>query len=129
MGQYDIEVILFRQLASCLAMPIFIVDPGGTLIFYNEPAEEILGRRFEETGELEMGTWASVFSPTDDHGTPLPPQALPLSVALNERRPAHGRLWIRALDTVPRRIEVTALPLIGQADRFLGAAAIFWMSA
>jgi hypothetical protein len=25
-----------------------------------------------------------------------------------------------------REIEVTALPLIGQADRFLGGIAIFW---
>jgi hypothetical protein len=39
------------------------------------------------------------------------------------------RLWIRGLDQVPRHIEVTALPLIGQSQRFLGAAAIFWMSA
>jgi len=48
----DIEVILSRHLASCLAMPIFIVDPVGNLLFYNEPAELILGRRFEETGEM-----------------------------------------------------------------------------
>ena len=39
------------------------------------------------------------------------------------------RLWIRGLDQVPRHIEVTALPLIGQSQRLLGAAAIFWMSA
>jgi PAS domain-containing protein len=129
MPQYEIEIILFRQLASSLAMPIFIVDPDGTLIFYNEPAEEILGRRFEETGELDTKEWSSIFSPTDEQGRPLPRESLPLAIALERHRPAHVRLWIRGLDQVPRHIEVTALPLIGQSQRFLGAAAIFWMSA
>ena len=129
MPQYEIEIILFRQLATSLAMPIFIVDPDGTLIFYNEPAEAVLGRRFEETGELGTKEWAAMFSPTDDQGRPLPRESLPLSIALERRRPAHVRLWIRGLDHVPRHIEVTALPLIGQSQRFLGVAAIFWMSA
>jgi len=44
MAQHEIEVILFRQLAASLAMPIFIVDPQGTLLYCNEPAELILGR-------------------------------------------------------------------------------------
>ena len=46
MAQKDVEVILMRQLASYLAVPIFLVDPAGNLIFYNEPAERLLGRRF-----------------------------------------------------------------------------------
>jgi hypothetical protein len=33
MPQQAIEVILMRQLASYLAMPIFLVDPGGNLLF------------------------------------------------------------------------------------------------
>ena len=31
-------------------MPIFLVDTEGNLLYYNEPAEAILGRRFSETG-------------------------------------------------------------------------------
>jgi PAS domain-containing protein len=54
MPQQEIEMILVRQLASYLAMPIFVVDPQGTLVFYNEPAELLLGRRFEETGEMSI---------------------------------------------------------------------------
>ncbi len=34
--QQEIEMILARQLASYLVMPIFVVDPAGTLVFYNE---------------------------------------------------------------------------------------------
>ena len=47
-------------------------------------------------------------------------------IAVEQRRPAHGRFWIRGLDGQRRRLEVTAIPLLGQADRHLGAAAIFW---
>ena len=34
MAQKEIEVILTRQLASYLAMPIIIMDSVGTLLFY-----------------------------------------------------------------------------------------------
>jgi PAS domain-containing protein len=126
MSQKDIEVILTRQLASHLAMPIFIVDPAGTLIFYNEPAETILGLRFEETGEMSANEWAKAYRPMDEDGELLPPESLPLLVTVAKRRPAHGRLWIRGLDNVFRHIEVSSFPLLGQRDRLLGAVAVFW---
>jgi len=126
MSQKEIEVILARQLVSYLALPVFIVDPQGTLLFYNEPAESVLGRRFEETGEMRISEWSTIFKPTDEHGRPIKPDSLPLVIALSERRPAHGRFWIRGLDGVLRHIEVTAVPIIGQAERYLGGIAIFW---
>src|ERR1044072_5904968 len=126
MAQHEIEVILFRQLASYLAMPIFIVDPQGTLVFYNEPAELVLGKRFEGTGEMSAAEWATAFQPTDEAGRTLGPDAVPLMIALKDRRPTHGSLWIRGLDGVRRHIEATAFPLVGQSNRFLGAVAIFW---
>jgi len=126
MDSKEIEVILTRHLASYLAMPMFIVDPVGNLVFYNEPAEGILGRRFEETGEMPASEWSTVFTPRDEAGAPLPPETLPLMIALNERRPAYRTFWISGLDGVPRHLEVTAIPLVGQSDRFLGAVAIFW---
>ena len=126
MAPQEIETILARQLASYLAMPIFIVDLQGTLIFYNEPAERILGSRFEETGELPSSILGTIFQTSDAEGTSLPNDELPITIALVEGRPAHSRFWIRGLDNVPRHIEVTSFPLIGQADRRLGAVAIFW---
>ena len=126
MPQKDVELILMRQLASYLAMPIFLVDPAGNLLYYNEPAEAILGRRYDETGEVPLGQWATMFSPTDEDGTPLPREALPLVIALKKRRATHRALWIRGLDGVSRRIEVTALPLEGQGGRHLGAVALLW---
>ena len=73
MSQQEIEVILSRHLAECLAMPIFIVNPDGDLIFYNEPAEAILGQSYTETGMMPAKEWATVFQPFDSEGNPLPP--------------------------------------------------------
>ena len=126
MAQKEIEVILMRQLASCLVTPIFIVDPAGTLVFYNEPAEAILGLRFEETGEMPASEWSTIFMPVDDSGAPYPVDELPLVVALTERRPDHRTFWIHGLDNVRRHIHATAFPLVGMAGRFLGAIALFW---
>jgi len=125
MSQKDIEVILLRQLASYLATPVFIVDPQGNLIFYNEPAEKVLGRRFDETGEMPAAEWGAAWTPTDENGDPLPAMALPLSLALVESKPSCRRFWIGGLDGVRRHIEVVAFPLIGQAQRHLGATVIF----
>ena len=124
--QKEIEVILTRQLASYLTTPVFLVDPGGTLIYYNEAAEVILGRRFDEAGEMTVQEWSTLFTPLDEQGRLLPSEALPLVVALNERRPAFRRFRILGMDFAVRDIEVTAFPLIGQAGRHLGAVAIFW---
>jgi hypothetical protein len=126
MSQQEIEVILARQLADYLALPVFIVDQGGDLLFYNEPAEKILGHRYDETGPMPAQEWGTVFQPTDEGGVALAVEDLPLVVALRERRPAHRAFWIHGLDGVRRRIEVTAFPLVGQGERHLGAMALFW---
>src|SRR5215203_3860230 len=98
MPHKEIEVILSRQLASYLATPIFIVDPQGNLIYYNEPAEDILGLRYGETGEMPVGEWSTVFVPRDSEGAPILPEALPLVVALTEQRPSHREFWIHGAD-------------------------------
>ena len=126
MPQQEIEVILARHLSEYLVMPIFIVNTAGDLIFYNEPAETILGRSYSETGRMPSSEWSTIFNPVDSQGRPIPPEQLPLVIALQERHPAHKIIWIEGLDGISRQIEVTAFPLIGQAERFLGAIAIFW---
>ena len=122
------EVLIARQLAASLTMPVFIVDPSGSLVYYNKHAEEILGRRFEDTGKMEASVWSRLFLPTDESGIPRLPETLPLMIALDERRPVHDRFWIRGLDNVSRLIEVTAFPLHNGAGRFVGGVAIFWDS-
>ncbi len=124
--QQEVEVILARQLASYLAVPIFLVDPEGALLFCNEPAEEILGLRFDETGRMPLEEWSQIFRPTTEDGRPLNPDDLPLVISLGQKRPAYSRFRIQGLDEVSRLIEVASIPLTGQAGRYLGAVAIFW---
>lgn len=122
-----IEMVLLKQVASYLAMPIFVVDAEGSLVYYNEPAEELLGHRYEETGQLSLELWGRL-SPTDAQGEPLPPERLPVAVAIREHRPTQDTFWISGLDGVTRRITITAIPLNGRTSELLGALAIFWES-
>jgi PAS domain-containing protein len=123
---YAIEIILNRQLAECLALPVFITDTNGNLLFYNESAEEILGRRYEDTGEMSVAEWGTVFKNKDDFGQPLPPEELPLVKTLKNRQPYHKTFWIESLQGKSERISVTSYPIIGRTEKFLGAVAIFW---
>jgi PAS domain-containing protein len=126
MAQKALELILIRQLATRLALPMFVIDTTSRLLFYNAAAERILGRRFAETGELAAEEWTSGLDPTDEQGAPLPPAKQPLLIASRERRPAHGRLWVRGLDNVRRLVDATCFPLVGMGDHHLGVVAITW---
>jgi PAS domain-containing protein len=123
-----IEMILGRQFADSMSMPVFLVDTEGTLVFYNEPAESILGLRFGETGSMRVEEWSTVFTPTDIDGKPLPPEGLPLVQTLTNKKPAHGSFYIKNLKGESHFITVTSFPLEGRPDRFLGALALFWNS-
>lgn len=124
--QKEIEVILTRQLAGYLTLPIFIIDPDGNLLYYNEPAQAILGRRFEDTGEMAADEWGAIFTPMDIDGRPLAVEELPIIIALRKHRPATKLFAIIGLDGTRRLIDVVAFPLDGVADRHLGAVAMFW---
>ena len=128
MAQKELELILTRQLADYLAVPIFIVDPAGTLVFYNEPAERLLGKRFNETGEMPAAEWSTMFAQEDEAGKPILPEEIPLMIAHTQRRPAHRTMWISGLDKARHQIDVTAFPLVGLAGRRLGSVAVFWES-
>ncbi len=68
---YPIQLTLMRQLAGYLSVPVFLVDPDGNLLSYNEPAEIILGRRFDETGKMSADEWSAAFTPLDDASQPI----------------------------------------------------------
>ena len=40
--QRSLVLILARELADNSATPMFVVDPEGNLVFFNEPAEHVL---------------------------------------------------------------------------------------
>ena len=126
MPQQPVELILTRQWASYLTMPVWLMDAAGSLLYFNEAADALLGRRSDEQGEMHLDAAASLFAITDPDGTPVSPWAFPPAVALRKRRPAHEKGRFRSLDGIQRESEITAFPLEGQSGRHVGAVAIFW---
>lgn len=125
--QKHLVLILAREVASNLATPALIADAEGRLVFYNEAAEEVIGRTFAEAGEMRLDEWTASFDPrTLDDAESLPARRTPSRIALDERRPAHERLRIRSRDGVERQVSATALPLFAHADEFVGVIAFVW---
>lgn len=126
MAQQPLEMILLRQLASYLTIPMWMMDHDANLVFYNEPAERLLGVRFDDAGPIRAEELADMFQVTDRDGEPLADTDLPVVIALTKRVPAHRGLRFCGLDGAWRDVEVAAIPLEGQGGRFLGAVATFW---
>ena len=126
MAQQPIELILFRQLATSLAVPVFLVDDHGDLVYLNEPAEILLGIRLDELDHLPFETWTAAFQPRTRDGVAEPVESLPLVRAVTDRKPAHGPLVITGHDGREHTIEITAFPLEGGRGRLLGGVAMFW---
>jgi PAS domain-containing protein len=121
-----IEIVLLKQVAGYLATPVFLVDEDGSLEYYNEPAEALLGRRYEETGQIPLETWGSLWPATDADGQPLDHEELPLAIAVRDRRPVQATICVHGSDGHDRELIVTALPLEAADGAHLGAFAIFW---
>jgi len=124
--QKHLVLILAREFASNLSTPTAVVDARGYLVFYNEAAEAVVGRRFSEDDKVLMDDFVAAFEPRTLASEPLPPEGRPGRVALDERRASHLRFLITSADGVEREIEVTAFPLFAQVDEFVGVVVIFW---
>ena len=126
MAQQPVELILLKQWAGFLALPVWIMDDSGNLLYYNEPAEGLLGVRFDEAGELHAEQLAERFQTTALDGTPFPNEKLPVVVALQKRIPNHATVRVTGLDGISRILAITAFPVEGQGGRHLGPVAMFW---
>jgi PAS domain-containing protein len=124
--QKSLVLILARELAANMAMPVYIADAEGRLVYFNEPAEEIAGGTFAETGEMPIEEWAQRLTPQSPDGKRLRREEMPGGIAFAERRPAHGSMRITGLDGRVRSIEATVFPLLGSNEDFHGIMAIFW---
>ncbi len=122
--QKPLELILARNLLSSISTPALLVGDRGELLFYNESAGALIGRRFEETGSMAATQWTSEFGPFDDDG-PIPYDSIPATVAVREQRPFHGNFRIRAPGGGYQDIAASAIPIIGPGGSS-GAIVIFW---
>jgi PAS domain-containing protein len=125
--QRPLELILARNLLSTLSTPAFLVNQPGDIVFYNEAAGMVLGRRFEEQGAMSAQDWVDAFGPFDEHGDPIPVEDQPLTAALRANRPGHARHCIRSLGGSEHMVEVSGVPVIS-ADGFQGAMVFFWLA-
>lgn len=123
--QKPIELIHARNLMGSLSTPAVLVDADAELVYYNDAAGLLLGRRFEETGPRPALEWGAEFGPFDEDGNPMEIEALATTVALRKGRPAHGRFHMRAVGGESHEIESSAVPLEG-SDGFRGAMIFFW---
>lgn len=124
--QRSLSLIVARELASNLATPMFLIDAEGTVAFYNEAAEDLLGRPFGELGSIDALAWGEMLALARPDGSPLRRRDSPPGVAFFERRPAHDRLRATAHDGTERLVEVTAFPLFAKPGELEGVLAIFW---
>jgi PAS domain-containing protein len=125
--QRPLELILARNLMSALSTPAFLVDEGGLLVFYNEAAGLLLGKRFEELGTVGAQEWGALFGPFDESGEPIPYDDLPIVKAIRAGRPAHAEMTVRSTDGSDHEVEVSAFPIL-TAHGSQGAIAVFWPS-
>ncbi len=125
-GQKSLPLILARELASNLATPMFLMDDAGTLVFYNDAAELLIGRPFAELGEIASEEFGQVLELSDADGNRLLRRNSPAGIAFFEHRPAHLRLCATGYDGVRRVVEATAYPLFGAEGEMHGVVNVFW---
>jgi PAS domain-containing protein len=125
-GQKSLPLILARELAANLSTAMFLLDEGGTLVYFNDAAELLIGRAFAELGEISAAEFGEVLQLAEPDGTPLRRRDTPAGVAFIERRPAHRLLLATGYDGTRRLVESTAYPLLGASDEMHGVVNVFW---
>jgi phosphoribosyl 1,2-cyclic phosphodiesterase len=88
--QQPIEMILLRQLAEHLAIPMWVIDGEGDLVFFNEAAEPTLGVRADDVDQMPFEAWTTAFAP-DRGGRPAAGQGPPRRDAPARFAPDHRR--------------------------------------
>jgi PAS domain-containing protein len=123
-AQRPLELILARNLLSSISTPAFLVGELGLLLFYNEAAAAMLGRRFEDSGRLDAADWTRDFGPFDDDGEPIPYEELPATTAARAGRPHHGQFRICTAEGL-QQVAASAIPIVGPGGSS-GAIVFFW---
>lgn len=124
--RHSLPLILARELAANLSTPMFLLDGEGTLVFYNDAAELLLGRPFAELGEMSAYEFGDRLELRHADGSPMPRREAPSGIAFYERRPVHRVVVATAFDGTPRIVEATSYPLFGFGDELHGVVTVFW---
>ena len=120
-------MILARELAANLATPMFLLDAEGMLVFYNDAAALLLGKPFNELGEISGVEFRAALELATPDEVPISGNDSPSGVALYEQRPVHQTVVATAYDGVRRTYEATAYPLFGTTGEMHGVVTVFWV--
>jgi PAS domain-containing protein len=123
---YSLPLILAREFAANVATPFLVIDAEGTLLYFNERAEQLIGSTSGELCPLPETLWRQRFSLRRPDGTVVADSETPSATARRERRPVHETLVYTGLDGNTRTLEVTATPLLGRGSRIEGVFLLFW---
>jgi PAS domain-containing protein len=123
--QKPLELILARNLLSSISTPAFLVGAEGALLFYNEAAGALVGRRFEEGGTMSAEEWTAAFGPFGPGDEPIPYDEIELTRSLRDGHPSHGEFRIRVAGGACRDVAASAIPIVGPGGSS-GAIVIFW---
>jgi PAS domain-containing protein len=125
----SLPLILAQQLASNLATPMFLMDGRGMLVYYNDAAEQLIGKPFAEMGEIPIEEFGKMLDLSDTDGAPVRRRDTPAGIAFLQRRPAHRRISATSFDGVRRVVDATAFPLFGRDQEMHGVVQVFWLAA
>ncbi len=95
------------------------------MVFYNEAAAALLGRSFEDSGQMSAEEWTTRFGPVID-GQPVELDEISLTQAIQAGRPAHGNFCIRTVANEQKIVEASAFPLVASPEDASGAMIMFW---
>lgn len=108
----------YRNLVQNLPVAVYLCDAEGHLRLYNEAAVELWGRRPAVGEELWCGSYQTYFP----DGRRVPPEQIPMTVCLRERRPIRGReIIIERPDGSRRYILPNPTPIFDVNGKLVGA--------
>jgi len=119
----NLELILARSLAGNLAVPTFLAEADGKIVYFNEAAELLLGRAYEDTPELTSDDLVDLLLPLDEDGNPVTGEQMPIQRAIATGLPAHMHAYSDGAE--PKRYLATAIPFLDRDGLVLGAL-LFW---
>jgi hypothetical protein len=124
----SLPLILARELAANLATPMFLIDGEGTLVFFNEAAELLLGKSYAEVGGISANEFGTMLDLAHPDGSPMRRRDSPAGVAFYQHEPAHLAVLATTLGGSRELFEVTAYPLFGRVGEMHGVLTVFWQA-
>jgi PAS domain-containing protein len=107
---------------------MFLIDSEGTLVFFNEAAELLLGKKYAEVGGITANEFGTMLDLGHPDGSPMRRRDSPAGVAFYKREPAHRTVLATTLDGSRDLFEVTAYPLFGRVGEMHGVLTVFWQT-